>query len=197
MPDQTSDLSQQVRSLQIQVDELTRLVRGLLVSQGPRTSAEWEEASAVPVSAPEASYRAPSSQASSSSVYNQLAEQIPTIPDFCLRLCSLLSAGSQPISQRAVRAWEAGHWARFTLEGKVSKPRPSHPCDVSNTVWVVLRCEGVKCPVWCSKASDYRSLVKDFAPSTVSHGFASKAEAKVYCLAAGFELPEHPYQWRP
>ena len=128
MPGESSDLAQQVRSLQRQVDDLTQLVRGLVLSREPVSHpSEREEASAVSVSAGEQRSQAADSQVSSSSIYNQLAVQIPPVPDFCLRLCSLLSAGAN-------RAWEAGHWARFTIEGRLSKPRPSQPCDVPNTV---------------------------------------------------------------
>ena len=35
--------------------------------------------------------------------------------------------------------WDSGWWARFVLEGRISKPRPSKLCNISNTVYVVAR----------------------------------------------------------
>lgn len=100
-----------------------------------------------------------------------------------IRLCERLRGGDYTARQRAQRAWEAGHWARFTLQGRVEKPRPSTHCDVANTVYIVLRAPGYSCPT-------YRSILGDFTnPGTLSHGFASQAEAKAYCLAAGIEFP--------
>ena len=197
MPADNPDLASQVRSLQEQVSELTRLVQGLVISQGVSArSAEWEQVSASAASGYERQSQA-ESHTSSTTIFNQLAEQIPPIPDFCVHLCSLLSSGKLHPAQRAGRAWEAGHWARFCLDGKIPKVRPSRPCELANSVWVVLKCEKATCPLWCEKASDYRFLIDEFRSASVSHGFASKAEAKVYCLAAGFELPEEPYRWRP
>lgn len=79
-------------------------------------------------------------------------------------------------------------WARFVLEGRISKPRPSSPCDVANTTYIVVGASGITEPVRVKKASDYRALLGDFTgSSSLSHGFAPKAEAKVYCL--GLNIP--------
>lgn len=133
---------------------------------------------------------------STSSQYDNLASQIPELPAWALDFCSTLREGKVSKKDRAIRAWEAGHWARFVLEGKIGKPRPSKPCDLPNSVYIVLQAEGYSCPLLCETAAIYRSVVKDFK-GTLSHGFASKSEAKIYCLAAGFSLPEVPHQWRP
>ena len=115
-----------------------------------------------------------------------------------LRLCGNLRGGKLSFKQGAERAWTAGHWARFCLEGRVSKPRPSTPCDLANTTYVVVRAEGITEPVRVEKASDYNALLGDFSGSpsvSISHGFASKAGAKVYCLALNIPDPEKLYQW--
>ena len=78
----------------------------------------------------DASSARPSSAPSQSSIYNSLALQIPSIPDFVARSCATLSGGSLSHSKRATRAWEAGWWARFCLEGRISKPRPTVPFAV-------------------------------------------------------------------
>ena len=123
--------------------------------------------------------------------------RVSVVPDFAVHLCSGLSAGSLSFKRRAERAWESGYWARFVLEGKINKPRPSKPIDVSNTLYVVLKAEGYECPLLCSKASDYRFVLQGFTAGTLSHGFASQAEARVYCLGAGVEYPTRYFRWTP
>lgn len=98
--------------------------------------------------------------------------------------------GKLSFKQRAEPAWSAGWWARFV-------PRPTTPCDLANTTYVVIRAPRITTPVRVEKASDYRALLGDFtgpAGSSLSHGFASKAEAKVYCLGANITYPEQVYQ---
>ena len=46
------------------------------------------------------------------SVYEHLASEISALP---------VSLGAS-----CLRAWESGQWARFTLDGRVTKPRPSN-----------------------------------------------------------------------
>lgn len=138
----------------------------------------------------------PSRTSSSASSYNALALEIPDLPSKALRLCGGLRGGKLSFQQRALRAWQAGYWARFVLEGRIGKPRPSSPCDLANTTYVVVRAKGVSEPVRVEKASDYRALLGDFTgASSLSHGFASKAEAKVYFLGVGIPYPEKLYQW--
>ena len=61
---------------------------------------------------------------------------------------------------------------------------------------MVVRAEGITEPVVCEKVSDYRVLLGDFTSgNSISHGFASKAEAKVYCLGLKIPYPEKFYKW--
>lgn len=129
--------------------------------------------------------------------YNTLAEAIPPVPQDVLRACSLLTGGGVPFSDRASRAWEAGCWARFVLEGQISKPRPSKPLALPNQYYVVLRAEGFACPLLCDKARGYRYVVGDFKKNTLSHGFPSKCEAWTYARAAGYPLPSEIFRWNP
>ena len=48
---------------------------------------------------------------------------------------------------------EIGYWARFVLEERVEKPRPSKPLDLSNSCYVVLKAEGFETPLLCVVAS--------------------------------------------
>ena len=73
-------------------------------------------------------------------------------------LCASLRGGQLSYRQRAERAWTAGCRGRFVLEGRVGKPRPSSPCDLANTTYLVVRAEGLTEAVVCETAADYRSL---------------------------------------
>ena len=185
-------LQLQVQQLLTRVDILERKVNELEIREKNHGSVEdFELVSAAP---------GPSTSrtSSNSSAYNALALEIPELSGEALRLCGNLRGGKLSFKQRAERAWSAGHWARFVLEGRISKPRPTTPCDLANSTYVVVRAEGIAEPVRVEKASDYRALLGDFSGSglvSISHGFASKAEAKVYCLALNIPYPEKLYQW--
>ena len=139
---------------------------------------------------------APSVAGSKSSQYDVLAEQIPPLPGWALDLCPSLHDCSLTRRERAERAWESGTWARFALESRIGVPRPSKPIELPNKIYVVLRAPGYSCPLFCESAATYRAVVREFK-GTISHGFPSKTEARIYCGAAGFSWPEQAYQWRP
>ena len=181
-------LKHQVRDLQDRVAVLERRLEALLVSKG-QDGDDWSVVSTTPP-APKCS-----AGSSSSAGYNQLASQIPDCPAEGLRLCESLRGGRLSSKERAQRAWSAGVWAKFVLQGRVSKPRPTLPIDLPNCVYVVLRAEGFECPLLCERASDYRAVVGDFSSSTLSHGFPSRAEARTYCLGADLDFPTSVYKW--
>eukprot|EP00435_Cladocopium_sp_Y103_P060289 s620_g22.t1 len=180
-----SALEEAVLRLSSQVEELARTLEVLRIGRG-RSESEWQQVSKP---ASEASLASEASRQSSNGAFNALAQEIPAITAEAERLCSLLTGGQLSWKERAHRAWESGYWARFVLAGRIHKPRPSAPCDLANTCYIVLRAPGFQCPLRVQKASDYRSILKDFNNNTISHGFASQAEARVYCLAAGVKYP--------
>ena len=188
------ELSAKVDQLADQVAILTQAVAQLSVAREPASPAasSCSALSSVPIA--EASRSGASY--SSSHDYNRLASLIPPCPESAIQLCSTLR-GPWSFVDRAKRAWEIGYWARFCLEGRLEKPRPSTPLALQNTCYLVLRAEGFETPLLCHRASDYRSVVKDFKGPTISHGFPSTSEGKVYCLAAGVSYPSAVYQWRP
>ena len=57
------------------------------------------------------------------------------------------------------------------------------------------KAQGYLCPLYVTSASAYRAIVGDFKSDTLSHGFGSQAEAKVYCAGAGVAFPSAPHQW--
>ena len=187
---QVADLAGAVQALSLAV--ATRVQGQSVISGPPCTSYQVVSSAASvasePVQASERSF-------SSNGEFNSLAAEIPTVPDFCVSLCGSLRGGSLSFRERAARAWESGWWARFTLAGRISKPRASKACDVRNTIYVVLKAEGYTCPLYVSSGAQYRTIVMDFTGPTISHGFGSLAEAKVYALGAGVTLPSAPLQW--
>ena len=195
LSDKVDSLSGRVDTLGEQVSSLARAVERLSLVIGssplPASGPAGEASSAYPAPSDTSSV----SGVSRSSQYNALAEEIPVVPDFCVALCGRLAAGTLSARQRAERAWESGCWAKFVLEGRIQKPRPSRPCDVANSIYVVLRAQGYLCPLYVTSASAYRAIVGDFKSDTLSHGFGSQAEAKVYCAGAGVAFPLAPHQW--
>ena len=184
------------RKIDTLVERVEQLERELRVLKEQRASASLGSYSAIGASSAASSVAGDTSSIASND-YNSLAETIPPVPQDVLRACSLLRGGGIPFADRAARAWEAGHWARFCLEGVLSKPRPTRPINLANQYYVVLRAEGFSCPILCDKAKDYRFVVGDFKAGTISHGFPSKCEAWVYARAAGVYLPAEPYRWSP
>lgn len=179
LSEQVAALSEQLVRLTIKVEAATSSSRSFQLVSGAGSVTAQSQAS----------------HCSSNGEYNRLAALIPPVPDFVVQLCVQLSSSKLHYKERAARAWEAGYWARFVLEGHLSKPRPTGPIELANSYYVVLRAEGHTCPLVCTKGSDYRAVVGDFLPTTVSHGFPSQAEARAYCQGAGVEYPATVYQW--
>eukprot|EP00435_Cladocopium_sp_Y103_P058757 s614_g20.t1 len=177
-----SELVTKVDRLISKVDQLATQVESL-----ERALDRAQLASAPSVSAPSAA-------GSRSSQYDVLAQQIPEIPGWALDLGGTLQDCGISRRDRVSRAWESGSWARFVLEERISAPRPSRPINLPNKIYVVLKAPGFACPLFCESAAAYRAVVQEFQ-GTLSHGFPSKAEAKIYCGAAGLAWPERPYQW--
>eukprot|EP00438_Fugacium_kawagutii_P022810 Skav208202 [mRNA] locus=scaffold2026:165489:166076:+ [translate_table: standard] len=186
-----AELTARVAALESDVAELIATVSSLRLDT---PGADPEDGGFQVVSGPGA---ASSRGGGGGAGYNELALQIPEVPDFALGACARLSGSSLSSEQRARRAWESGWWARFVLRGDLSKPRPSAPIDLPNTVYIVLRAPTISSPVQVRRASDYRALVGNFTSPSVSHGFPSQAEAKVYCWGADVEFPSEVYQWSP
>lgn len=204
MSDQSwEQLSERVDQLSSQVADLTAAVQVLTLAVAPapvvHSGSPCSTFQVITPAESVVSEPVPASERSSSSngEYSSLATEIPAVPDFCVSLCGSLRGGSLTFRQRAERAWESGWWARFTLTGRISKPRPSKQCDVRNTVYVVLRAQGYSCPLYVCNTAQYRTIVGNFDQPTISHGFASLAEAKVYAFGAGVTLPSSPLQWSP
>ena len=130
--------------------------------------------------------------------YESFAELLPPCPAHLYALCRRLRGSDFSAEFRAERAWEAGFWAKLTLQGRLSKPRATISLgSLKSTVYVVLRSRRVREPTRVSTASDLFRLVGRLEEdsSAVCHGFPSLAEAEVYCAAAGSALPPQ-HQWQ-
>ena len=191
MSSELAEVVSVLRDLQDQVAELARAVSHLTEVVHRRSNTPPGQSSIAPGSP----YRSLDlGTPSSSGEYNALAREIPAIPQAALDLASALRRSDA--QQRAERAWNIGYWARFVLAGRLDRPRPSTKSPLPNVVYVVLRAPGFECPLVCTDGGSYRHVVGDFTSETLSHGFASAAEAKIYCAGAGVAYPTSIYQWQ-
>ena len=124
--------------------------------------------------------------------YDAVAESITQAPPAALAFASRLSASPTEKKERIQRAWEAGLWARATLENRVPKPRPTPKTSLRSSVYVIVRAPGLAQPCWVTSASDYYRILPQFTEDSLSHSFASQAEARAYCLAIGIAFPDGP-----
>ncbi len=124
--------------------------------------------------------------------YHRVADSLEPLPGYCLDFCLRLGGTKNEIEFRARRAWEAGLWARATLQGLVAKPRPTPKLPgPRNSVYIIVRAPSVSAPTRVDSAAEYFRLIPSFSGSeSVSHAFASIAEARVYCAGVGIALPE-------
>lgn len=124
--------------------------------------------------------------------YHQVASSLDPLPGYCIDLCVRLGGSKESIEFRARRAWEAGLWARATLQGLVPKPRPSPKLPgFKNTIYIIVRAPSVLSPTRVDSAAEFFRLIPSFAGSdSISHAFATVAEARVYCSGVGIALPE-------
>ena len=150
----------------------------------PATPARGPSGAVPPSPAPTNNY--------STNSYHEVAAELTRAPDFCLALCSRLALGSEPaIERRAQRAWEAGLWARATLEGRIQKPRPTPKIDLKPEIYIIVRAPGLTHPIRVSTAAKYFRIIPSFRDSnSISHSFPSIAEARVYCAAIGIAFPD-------
>ena len=107
-------------------------------------------------------------------------------PERFLQQATRLSGSSTSGEDRVKRAWTAGQWAGAVLAGRILSPNRSTRIDLRPRCYVVLQASGLETPTLCRSAGSYWSIVGDFEQTTsVSHGFPSEQEAKIYIAGAG------------
>ena len=76
------------------------------------------------------------------------------------------------------------------MADRVSYPDRTPQLDLRNRFYIVLRAPGLESPQLFSNFSAYRNCVRDHTGGSVSHGFPSQAECRIYCAAAGLACPD-------
>lgn len=124
------------------------------------------------------------------SSHDEVAQLLTSAPPACHQICSALQCSPEERNQRTQRAWEAGLWAKATLQGQIDRPRPTPKLDKRPVTYIILRAPGLAAPTRVATSAEYFQIIPRFTPESVSHSFASLCEGKVYCLAAGVDFPE-------
>ena len=94
--------------------------------------------------------------------YHRVASSLDPLPGYCIDLCVRLGGSKESIEFRASRAWEAGLWARATLQGPKPRPSPKLP-GFKNTV--IVRAPSVLAPTRVDSAAEFFRLIPSFAGS--------------------------------
>ena len=109
-------------------------------------------------------------------------------PGVHLVAASKLSGSALSGQERIKRAWLAGQWARAVKEGRITTPNRSKQLDLRPRFYAVLSSPNTEGAVLCKSAGAYWQIVEDLATScSISHGFPSEVEAKVYLASAGVD----------
>ncbi|CAE7699828.1 unnamed protein product [Symbiodinium sp. CCMP2592] len=124
---------------------------------------------------------------------SQIKASFPSLTVELRDTCRNLHGGSLDWRLRALTAWEAGCWARAVLDQRVSTPNSLGSVGLPNRLYCILSAEGLDRPCVVRTFAAYKSVVGELRPGgSVSHGFPSEAEARLY-FAGGVTLLE--FQW--
>ncbi|CAK9052664.1 Uncharacterized protein (Fragment), partial [Durusdinium trenchii] len=93
--------------------------------------------------------------------YHEVARALLPLPEHCLDLCRRLAGSPTEVRARAQRAWDAGQWAKATLENKVAKPRPTPKLALQATCYIILRGPGIERPVRVASSAEYFKMPAD------------------------------------
>ena len=132
----------------------------------------------------------PGLSASSSSPSS--ADLSASFPPVSLAAISLGRGIADPTGFRVQRAWTAGLWAGAVLQGRARAVARTPPLDLRNRLYIVLRAPGLDGPHLYNNFAAYRRAVQNHTTDSVSHGFASLAEVRIYCAGAGVAFPAEP-----
>ena len=121
---------------------------------------------------------------------SEVKESFPQIPLEVRDTCRHLRGGNLTWQARALRAWEAGCWARAVLNSEVSSPNRSERLSLQNRVCCVLAAPGLASPTVVGSFASYREITGPLTPGlTLSHAFPSDSEARVYFAGARIPYP--------
>ena len=122
---------------------------------------------------------------------SEVEASFPGLPRCLLDSCRVLRGGSLSWQSPAQRAWTAGCWARAVLEAQAESPNPSGSVGLSNRIYCVIAAEGLESPAVVHSFPAYRAIVGELRRGgSISHGFPSEAEARLYFAGAGLDYPQ-------
>ena len=122
---------------------------------------------------------------------SEIEADFPPLPLSLRDTCRVLRGGSLSWQSRAFRAWLAGCWARAVLEAQVESPNHSEALGLSNRVYCVIVARGLESPAVVHSFAAYKAIVGELrCGGSISHGFPSEAEARLYFAGAGLGFPE-------
>ena len=121
---------------------------------------------------------------------SEVRDSFPPLPAELLNTCRSLRGGSVSWQQRALRAWEAGCWARAVLLAEVETPNSLQPLGLSNRFYCVLVAVGQPGPCVLRSFGEYRAVVGHLQRGgSLSHAFPSESESRLYFAGAGVPYP--------
>ena len=111
------------------------------------------------------------------------------IPQYLLESARTLRSSVSSPEERARRAWTAGCWAAAVLEGRVQTPNCTPSLQLPSRVYVVLKTQSSNDVQVTTSRSCYLRLVDNHRGFSLSHGFPTDTEARIYIAGAGRSYP--------
>ena len=121
---------------------------------------------------------------------SEVREDFPPLPVELQATCRILRGGSLSWQERALRAWEAGCWARAVLNKEVETPNSLQPLGLTNRFYCVLVAEGLSQPCVLRTFAEYKAVVGTLRRGgSLSHAFPSESESRLYFAGGGVPFP--------
>ena len=116
----------------------------------------------------------------------EIEASFESCPSYFLDSAKKLSGSSCSGEERVRRAWKAGQWAKAVAAGRCPSPNRTPQLDLRPRFYAVLRASGVSLPTLCRSAGTYWGIIGDLTTSSsITHGFPSELESKIYFAGAG------------
>ena len=114
----------------------------------------------------------------------------PAVPDYLLDSARNLRSSVSTPRDRAIRAWVAGCWAGAVIHGRAQTPNCTPRLAIASRIYVVLRSPRSHDVQVAHTRSEYLVLVDNLQSTyTLSHGFPTEVEARIYVAGAGLRFP--------